>query len=92
VEIAVTANAFLHHMVRNIAGLLMAVGQGESPPERVATVLAGRDRKASAMTAPPDGLYLAAVRYPAEFGLPLPASPADAGDAPLSAMIGRHLD
>jgi tRNA pseudouridine38-40 synthase len=92
VEIAVTANAFLHHMVRNIAGLLMSVGQGDSAPERVAAVLACRDRRANAMTAPPDGLYFAAVRYPAEFGLPPPASPADAGDVPLSAMIGRHLD
>lgn len=71
VIIAVTANAFLHHMVRNIAGLLLSVGSGDSPAERVPAVLAGRDRKANAATAPPDGLYLAAVRYPAEFGLPL---------------------
>jgi tRNA pseudouridine38-40 synthase len=70
VSIAITANAFLHHMVRNLAGLLMSVGHGESPPERVATVLASLDRKTNAATAPPDGLYLAAVRYPAEFGLP----------------------
>ena len=74
--LAITANAFLHHMVRNVAGLLMSVGHGESPPERVAAVLASRDRKINAATAPPDGLYLAAVRYPAEFGLPgRPASP-----------------
>jgi tRNA pseudouridine38-40 synthase len=70
VSISVTANAFLHHMVRNIAGLLMSVGSGDSPEARVPAVLAGRDRKANAATAPPDGLYLAAVRYPAEFGLP----------------------
>jgi tRNA pseudouridine38-40 synthase len=70
VRVEVTANAFLHHMVRNITGLLMSVGQGESPPGRVATVLASRDRRTSAATAPPDGLYLAQVRYPAEFGLP----------------------
>ena len=74
VSIRITANAFLHHMVRNVAGLLMSVGQGESPPERVPAVLAGRDRKANAATAPPDGLYLAQVRYPAEFGLPAPAA------------------
>jgi tRNA pseudouridine38-40 synthase len=73
VLIGITANAFLHHMVRNIAGLLMAIGHGESPPERVAAVLATRDRKQNAATAPPDGLYLAAVRYPREFGLPDPA-------------------
>lgn len=71
VRLDITANAFLHHMVRNITGLLMSVGQGNSPPERVATVLASRDRRTSAATAPPDGLYLAQVRYPAEFGLPL---------------------
>src|SRR4051812_28424199 len=70
VTLDVTANAFLHHMVRNIAGLLLSVGMGESAPDRVAAVLAGRDRKANAATAPPEGLYLAAVRYPAEFGLP----------------------
>ena len=69
VHLDITANAFLHHMVRNVAGLLMSVGEGESAPERVATVLASRDRRSNAATAPPDGLYLAAVRYPAEFGL-----------------------
>jgi tRNA pseudouridine38-40 synthase len=68
--LAITANAFLHHMVRNVAGLLMSVGFEESPPERVATVLASRDRKCNAATAPPDGLYLAGVRYPAVFALP----------------------
>ena len=86
VRIDVTANAFLHHMVRNIAGLLMTVGHGESPPERVASVLASRDRKTNAATAPPDGLYLAAVSYPPEFGLP--ATPVDAGIVS-AAIIGR---
>jgi tRNA pseudouridine38-40 synthase len=85
VHIDITANAFLHHMVRNIAGLLMTVGHGESPPERVAAVLASRDRKTNAATAPPHGLYLVAVSYPAEFGLP--ATTADAG--PVSAIIQR---
>jgi tRNA pseudouridine38-40 synthase len=85
VTLSVTANAFLHHMVRNVAGLLMSVGHGESPPERVAAVLASRDRKTSAATAPPDGLYLTAVRYPAEFGLPT-------GNRPQSAIIGRSLE
>ena len=80
--VAITANAFLHHMVRNVAGLLMSVSHGESPPERVATVLASRDRKTNAATAPPDGLYLAGVRYPAEFGLP-------PWNLPQSAIIGR---
>jgi tRNA pseudouridine38-40 synthase len=70
VTLEVTANAFLHHMVRNIAGLLLAVGKGDSPPERVAAVLAGRDRKLNAATAPADGLYLVNVEYASEFGLP----------------------
>jgi tRNA pseudouridine38-40 synthase len=81
VTLSITANAFLHHMVRNVAGLLMSVGHGESPPERVAAVLASRDRKSSAATAPPEGLYLEAVRYPPEFGVP-----------PQSVIIGRTLE
>ncbi len=94
VTIDVTANAFLHHMVRNIAGLLMSVGQGESPPERVPLVLAGRDRTVNAATAPPDGLYLAHVRYPPEFALPeLPAARASANGLGLqSAIIERSFD
>jgi tRNA pseudouridine38-40 synthase len=89
VSIAISANAFLHHMVRNIAGLLMSVGHGESPPERVAKVLAGRDRSASAATAPPDGLYLEAVRYPDEFGLPVARGAGLASNPAQSAIIGR---
>jgi tRNA pseudouridine38-40 synthase len=89
VAVEVTANAFLHHMVRNITGLLLAVGLGDSPAERVAAVLASRDRKTNAATAPPDGLYLTAVQYPAEFGLPAPVGAADAGNLPQSAIIGR---
>jgi tRNA pseudouridine38-40 synthase len=85
VTIAITANAFLHHMVRNVAGLLMSVGQGDSPPQRVPAMLAGRDRKVNAATAPPDGLYLASVRYPWEFGLP-------ASMGVQSAMIGRSRE
>ncbi len=84
----VTANAFLHHMVRNIAGLLIEVGLGDSAPERVARVLASRDRKTNAATAPPHGLYLVAVRYPLEFGLPGAAGAPDAV-LPQSAMIQR---
>jgi tRNA pseudouridine38-40 synthase len=66
----VTANAFLHHMVRNIAGLLMHIGYGEAPPEFAAAVLAGRDRRRAPATAPAAGLYLWRVLYPAVFGLP----------------------
>lgn len=70
VTISVTANAFLHHMVRNIAGLLIAVGRGEAAPEFVAEVLGSRDRARNAATAPAGGLYLACVAYPREFGVP----------------------
>ena len=65
--IEATANAFLHHMVRNIAGLLIRIGKGEAPPSWAAEVLAGRDRRMSAATAPADGLYFWQVRYPAAF-------------------------
>ncbi len=67
VIIDVTANAFLHHMVRNIAGVLIAVGSGKKPKEWVADVLAAKDRRLGAETAPPYGLYLVQVAYPAEF-------------------------
>jgi tRNA pseudouridine38-40 synthase len=70
VVIEATANAFLHHMVRNIAGLLISVGKGEEPPQWATDVLAAKDRRRGAATAPAAGLYLLAVRYPAPFGLP----------------------
>lgn len=68
------ANAFLHHMVRNIVGSLMRVGQGEAEPAWVGRILAGRDRRLSGMTAPACGLTLNGVGYPPEFGVP-PAQP-----------------
>lgn len=73
VVIEVTANAFLHHMVRNIAGLLIAIGKGDAAPAWAHEVLTGRDRTKSAATAPAAGLYLACVRYAPSFGLPGPA-------------------
>lgn len=68
--IEATANAFLHHMMRNLAGLLIAVGRGDHPASWATEVLEGRDRTRGAPTAPADGLYLWAVRYPAAFRLP----------------------
>jgi tRNA pseudouridine38-40 synthase len=65
----VRANAFLHHMVRCIAGVLIAVGRGEQQPAWVAELLAARDRTASGFNATPAGLYLVAVRYPPGFAL-----------------------
>jgi len=67
----VTANAFLQHMVRNIAGTLAAVGQGEQNIDWVTTVLESRDRKAGGLAAPPHGLTLVGVEYPESFGLPV---------------------
>jgi tRNA pseudouridine38-40 synthase len=68
----IRANAFLHHMVRNIAGVLMAVGAGKQEPGWVAEVLALRDRRQGGVTAPAYGLYLVAVEYPPEFSIPRP--------------------
>ena len=75
--IDIKANAFLHHMVRNIAGVLMTIGAGERAPQWAKQVLEGRDRSLGGVTGPPDGLYLMEVLYPEEFGLPrLPPSSA----------------
>ncbi|SDZ90363.1 tRNA pseudouridine(38-40) synthase TruA [Microbulbifer marinus] len=70
IVLEVSANAFLHHMVRNITGVLMAVGRGERMPQWVGEVLDCRDRTVGGVTAPPYGLYLVDVQYPAEFELP----------------------
>ena len=64
------ANAFLQHMVRNLMGCLLAVGQGRQPPGWVSQVLAARDRDAAAPTFLPDGLYFVGPRYDAEHGIP----------------------
>jgi len=66
----VTANAFLQHMVRNITGTLATVGLGEQDESWVTDVLESRDRKAGGIAAPPHGLTLVGVAYPAGFGLP----------------------
>ena len=66
----IRANAFLHHMVRNIAGTLLEVGQGRQPEAWVGEVLAGRDRTRAGVNAPPQGLYFVAADYPPEFGIP----------------------
>ena len=79
IDFVLTANAFLHHMVRNIAGLLIAVGKGKETPAWARSVLAGRDRTKSAATAPAAGLTLWEVRYPRAFGLPAPPDDGPAG-------------
>lgn len=75
VQIEVYANAFLHHMVRNIAGVLMAIGNGRQAVDWSAKVLEVRNRALGGVTAPPHGLYLIDIEYPEEFGVP--KSPAD---------------
>ncbi len=70
VVIDIQANAFLHHMVRNIAGVLLAIGSGSRPVAWAEEVLLAKDRKAAAATAPPFGLYLIGVSYPDCFQLP----------------------
>ncbi len=75
VVLTVSANAFMHHMVRNIAGVLIAIGCGERPTDWAAEVLAAGDRTRGGVTAAPGGLYLTGIRYaPA---LALPSEPAD---------------
>jgi tRNA pseudouridine38-40 synthase len=64
------ADAFLHHMVRNIVGSLVYVGKGAHPPPWMQEVLEGRDRRLAAPTFAPDGLYLRRITYDAKWGLP----------------------
>jgi tRNA pseudouridine38-40 synthase len=92
VVIEVEANAFLHHMVRNIVGSLIPVGRGERPVGWIAELLASRDRRLAGPTAPAAGLVFLGPRYPASLGLPAevtarpgtperpPIRPADARD------------
>ena len=63
-------NAFLHHMIRNIMGCIVAIGQGEHPPDWMRQVLEARSRDAAAPTFSPDGLYFQGPVYAAEWGLP----------------------
>ncbi len=70
VVVDITANAFLHHMVRNIVGSLLPVGRGERDAHWVRELLAGRDRAVAGPTAPAEGLVFLGPRYPAEWNLP----------------------
>ena len=64
------ANAFLHHMIRNLMGCLIPIGEGTHPPEWMAEVLAARSRDAASRTFSPDGLYFLGPQYDAHWGLP----------------------
>lgn len=70
IVIDIRANAFLHHMVRNIAGVLMTIGAGEQPVDWARQVLESRRREQGGVTAHPYGLYLVHVEYPAQFDIP----------------------
>lgn len=70
VIIDLCANAFLHHMVRNIAGVLIDIGAGKQPENWTLDLLELKDRTRAAMTAPPHGLHLAGVYYPVHYGIP----------------------
>ena len=76
VIIDIQANAFLHHMVRNIAGSLMAVGTRSKSEAWIGQLMEARDRSQAADTASPHGLYLVSVEYPPVYDLPiLPLGP-----------------
>lgn len=78
VLIDIQANAFVHHMVRNIAGTLLEIGQGKREVAAMADILAARDRKVAGVTGPAGGLYFVTALYPPPY-----AFPAADGDGPL---------
>lgn len=71
ISLEVTANAFLQHMVRNIAGLLVAIGRGDESPAWARQVLDGQDRTKGGVAAPAHGLTLTGVAYPEQYDLPI---------------------
>jgi tRNA pseudouridine38-40 synthase len=70
VDLVFRANAFLHHMVRNLVGTLVYVGKGKHPPQWAREVLESRERARAAPTFAPEGLYLESIEYDARWGLP----------------------
>lgn len=97
---SVGADGFLHHMVRNLVGVLLAIGRGDRPVDWAAELLALRDRAHGGVTAPAHGLYLARVDYPAAFALPCAPGetgetgaedrPCDNGLCPLDPIAGQR--
>lgn len=67
IKLDIAANAFLYHMVRNIVGVLLAVGEGKQKPDWVKKVLDAIDREAGEITAAPQGLYLVEIKYPESY-------------------------
>ena len=70
IYIDIKANAFLHHMVRNIAGSLLMIGQGEKPVDWMAELIAVKDRPQAGPTAAAGGLYFIKVSYPEKYNIP----------------------
>ncbi|MBL4761831.1 MAG: tRNA pseudouridine(38-40) synthase TruA [Methylophaga sp.] len=70
IAIDVKAQSFLHHMVRNLVGVLVPIGEGRKPIEWAQQVLESRDRSHGGITSPPQGLYFINVEYPKEYSLP----------------------
>jgi tRNA pseudouridine38-40 synthase len=70
----IAANAYLHHMVRNIVGTLLNVQCEADPFNAMSRILAGGDRRLAGVTAPPAGLYLWRVEYPAAYAIPSPSA------------------
>ena len=89
VVVDVQANAFLHHMVRNIVGSLLEVGDGSRPEHWIAEVLEARDRRRAGPTAPAGGLVFLGPLYPADCGLPDEVTLADAGPAAATLPLPR---
>jgi tRNA pseudouridine38-40 synthase len=83
------ANAFLHHMVRNIVGCLVYVGKRRYPPEWVGQLLEGRQRREAAPTFPPEGLYLMGIRYDDRWKIP---KPAESSFGAVMQRFGRPID
>lgn len=90
--IDIKGNAFLHHMVRNIAGVLMAIGSGKQVVEWCEQVLHARDRTKAAITAPPNGLYLTHVDYPEKFGIPVSAGAPSLIQSMMDQASGKNSD
>ena len=82
IAITIRANAFLHHMVRNIVGTLVYVGKGKHPPQWASEVLVSLDRSGAAPTFAPEGLCLEQVEYGSEWNLP--AAPSNARESSAS--------
>ena len=75
IAVDVVANAFLHHMVRNMVGVLITIGSGDQEPQWAEEVLHYRDRTLGGVTAPPQGLYFVAVEYAPDYDLPVLPAP-----------------